>query len=73
MPTYAKYAADDTRTARRAAQDSVLRERHAAFDLQAQDRPAKFERFRFAVVGEGSRDANDNYRRGYDAVDWSRA
>lgn len=56
---------------RRAAQDAVLRERHAAFDLQAQDNHAKYERFRFSVVGEGSRDAHDNYRRGYEAIDWS--
>jgi len=57
---------------RKAATDAVMAERHAGFDLAAQDNTAKFERPSFSVVGEGSRSANDNYRRGYALIDWSK-
>lgn len=65
MPTYAEHAAAAERTMRRAAADTALRARHAQFDLQAQDQRHKHDRFKFAVVGEGSRSAQDNFRAGY--------
>ena len=60
------------RDVQRAADDAKLSERHAGFDLAAQDNTAKFERPSFAVVGEGTASANDNYRRGYSLIDWSK-
>lgn len=72
MATYAENAAARERAARKAAQDRMLDVRHAAFDQSAQDHHMKYERAHFAVVGEGSTSAIDNYRRGYDAIDWSR-
>ena len=56
---------------RKAATDRQLAERHAAFDLSAQDNHAKSERAYFSVVGEGSESANENYRQGYALIDWS--
>jgi hypothetical protein len=50
----------------RRSQDSVLAERHRGFDRSAQDQHAKSERAHFAVVGEGTRTAQDNYRAGWD-------
>ncbi len=57
--------------AKRKAQDAVMSERHHNFDLQAQDNVAKSERPHFAVVGEGTRSANDAFREGYDHINWS--
>ena len=66
----------DTRTdyetdVRRARDDTVLAERHAQYDLAAQDKTPKSARPHFAVVGEGSKNAGENFRRGYAALDWS--
>lgn len=72
MPTYAEYARRSEVRERRRKQDVRDAERHRGFDLAAQDSRMKYERFHFAVVGEGSQSANENYRRGYDAVNWSR-
>ena len=54
----------------RAVQDAVLAERHRAFTLSAQDHHAKSERAHFAVVGEGSRAAQDRYRTNYEQIEW---
>lgn len=70
---YRHYAAKRELASKRVAQDAAMRSRHAQFDLQAQDRTAKFERPSFIVVGEGSREANDSYSLGYDRIDWSAA
>jgi hypothetical protein len=40
-------------------------------DAQAQQVTMKYERPSFAVIGESSRAAQDAYRYGYDAIDWS--
>jgi len=45
--------------------------RHRGFDLSAQDRHAKYERAHFAVVGEGTRSACENFRHNFDLIDWS--
>ena len=55
----------------RAHSDTVMAERHAMFDAQAQDVHQKHERPRFAVVGEGTRSANEAYRRGYEQINWN--
>ncbi len=68
MATWAQHYAQADLKANRAAQDIVLRERHRAFDLQAQDRTPKSDRPHFAVVGEGSRAAQDRYRHNYDRI-----
>lgn len=68
MPTYAEHAHKRDLAARRAAQDRRDAQRHHAFDLSAQDTHMKYERAQFAVVGEGSRDAQDNYRRGWERI-----
>ena len=68
MPTYAQYQAQADLKANRAAQDTVQRERHRQFDLQAQDKTAKFERHHFAVVGEGSHSSQEAFRRNYDRI-----
>ena len=49
-----------------AASDAAMAERHAGFDLSAQDNHSKFERPHFAVVGEGTKSANDKYREGWE-------
>jgi hypothetical protein len=54
----------------RAAQDHMLAERHAGFDRAARDKTMKYERFSFAVIGEGSTSALSAYRRNYDSIDW---
>lgn len=72
MPTWAEHYAQADLKANRAAQDIVRRERHARWDLQAQDRTPKSARPHFAVVGEGSRASQEAYRRGYDAIVWRR-
>jgi len=72
MPTWGQHYADAERTVRRQAADTALRARHDQFDLQALDRTPKSARFHFAVVGEGSKSANDAYRRGYEAITWQR-
>jgi len=69
---YRHYAHQRDVAARRAGQDARDAARHAAFDLQAQDKTAKFERPVFSVVGEGSRAAQDAFRSNYDRIDWSR-
>lgn len=58
--------------AQRAAQDTVMSERHRCFDLKAKDKTAKYERYHFAVVGEGSKSSQENFRVGYSEIDWSR-
>jgi len=50
----------------RAVSDAVMNERHKMFDLQAKDNHMKYERAKFAVVGEGTRSAQENYRAGYE-------
>ena len=56
---------------RKADTDAVIAERHAGFDLAAQDITPKYHRPHFAVVGEGTKSATDNYRANYDRIDWS--
>jgi hypothetical protein len=68
MPTWGQHYADAERKLRREAADTALRARHDQFDLQAQDKTAKFERHHFAVVGEGSRSSQENYRQNYDRI-----
>jgi hypothetical protein len=68
MATYAEHAHRREVAARRRAQDARDAERHRQFDLQAQDKTAKFERPSFSVVGEGSRSAYDNYTRNYERI-----
>lgn len=67
MPTWGQHYADAERKVRRQAADAVLRARHDQFDLQALDKTPKSARFRWSVVGEGSRSANENY-----AIGWER-
>ena len=71
MATYAENAADRERADRRRAQDRLMAKRHYAYDLSAQDRHMKYERPQFAVVGEGTRTAQENYLQGYAQVAWS--
>lgn len=68
MPTYAENAHRREVAARRQRQDALDDQRHRTFDLQAQDRRHKFERPVFAVVGEGSRTAQENYRTNYSRI-----
>lgn len=51
---------------RKAASETEMTERHRQWDLQAQDNTAKFERPQFAVVGEGTKTAQDAYREGWE-------
>ena len=68
----ARRADTDTKfETRRAATDSQLAERHAGFDLAAQDRTPKYHRPHFAVVGEGTKSANRNYRANYGLINWA--
>jgi len=53
-------------TERKAAKEAVGAERHHGFDLSAQDNHSKFERPHFAVVGEGTKKAQDLYREGWE-------
>jgi len=53
------------------ASQAAADERHAGFDLSAQDNHSKFERPHFAVVGEGTKAAQDAYRENYDKINWS--
>ena len=57
---------------RKADTDAVIAERHAGFDLAAQDITPKYHRPHFAVVGEGSKTANTAYAENYDKIDWSK-
>ena len=68
MPTYADYAADRERAARKAAQDRHIDTLHARFDACAGEVRMKSERAHFAVGGEGTRSAQENFRRGYAAI-----
>jgi len=63
---------DAGRDVQRAVQDVQLAERHAGFDEQAKDNTMKYERPHFAVVGECSKSADDNFRRNYVNIDWSK-
>ena len=63
---------DGTLQERRRAHDKALREFTATMDVAAQDLRHKHDRFHFAVVGEGSRTAQERYSAGYEAIDWSR-
>ena len=65
MPTYAENAHRREIRERRVKQDRRDAARHAAFDLQAQDRTPKSARHHFAVVGEGSRSSQEAYRMGW--------
>jgi hypothetical protein len=56
----------------RRTQDAVLAERHAGFDRSAQDHHMKYERPSFSVVGEGTRQAQTAFARGYARIDWSK-
>ena len=73
MATYAEHAAIRERAARKAAQDRHHDALHARFDATAGEIRMKYERAHFAVVGEGTRSANENYRHGYDAIFGGRA
>jgi hypothetical protein len=66
MATWDKIYGQEALRRNRAAQDRLLVARHAAFDLQAKDITPKSDRPHFAVVGEGSRTAQDNYRAGWE-------
>lgn len=68
MPTYAETAAARERAARRARQDARDAARERAFDLSAQDTHMKYERASFAVVGEGTKAAQDAYRQGWERI-----
>ena len=57
---------DPNITAQRAVQDAVMAERHAGFDKSAKDVHMKYERPQFAVVGEGTKSAQDAYREGWE-------
>lgn len=59
------------RQAQRAVQDAAMSQQHHEFDLSAQDMHHKYERCHFAVVGEGTRSAQEAYRRGYDGINWN--
>jgi hypothetical protein len=72
MATYAKIQEQEALRRNRAAQDRLLVARHAAFDLQAKDITPKSDRPHFAVLGEGSRSANENFSRNYARIDWGR-
>lgn len=56
--------------ANRRAQDHVMAERHAGFNLAAQDNTMKYERPSFAVVGEGSKESSSAYRQNYSLIQW---
>jgi len=60
------------RDVQRAVQDAALAERHAGFDEQAKDNTMKYERPSFSVVGECSKSADDNYRKNYANINWSK-
>lgn len=68
MRDYHHYQARRERDEQRAVQDQRDASRHREFSLSAQDQHHKFERAHFAVVGEGSQTAQENYRRGYDRI-----
>lgn len=71
MPTYAENAARQERDAKRSAQDRRDAARHKGFDLSAQDTHHKYERYRFSVVGEGTRSATENFLTNYERIAWS--
>jgi len=48
-----------------------MAKQHHGFDLSARDTHAKYERAHFAVVGEGTRLACENFRHNFDLIDWS--
>jgi hypothetical protein len=56
--------------ANRHAQDHVMAERHAGFNLAAQDKRMKYERASFVVGGEGGKSAPLAYRTNYSLIDW---
>lgn len=41
------------------------------FDLQARDNTPKSDRPHFAVIGEGTARAYENFQRGFALIDWS--
>ncbi len=57
--------------ARVAVSEATMDERHRGFDLAAQDTTPKYHRSHFAVVGEGSKSANEAYAQNYALIDWS--
>lgn len=73
MPTWDQYYRAEETRAKRAVQDQFLRRQQREFDLAAQDKTPKSARHHWAVVGEGSAASQDNFRRNYDLIDWSRA
>jgi len=56
------------RDVQRAAQDVQLAERHAGFDLQAQDNTPKSARASFSVTTP----LGERYRENFDKIDWSK-
>ena len=63
---------DQTKKDRRvSASNRVMDARHRQWDLTAQDKTPKSARPHFAVVGEGSRTARENFLNGYRQIDWS--
>ena len=62
---------DPNLAARRAVQDTLREDQHRQWDLAAQDKTPKSARPHFAVVGEGSRTARENFLNGYRQIDWS--
>jgi head-tail adaptor len=72
VATYAEYAAARERAARKAAQDRHLATLQHRFDVTAGEVRMKYERASFAVVGEGTRSAQENYRAGWSRIFGSR-
>jgi hypothetical protein len=68
VPTYAENAARRERDARRRRQDARDDALTARFEATKHEYRAKFERLSFAVVGEGSRTSQENYRHNYDRI-----
>jgi len=64
------YYSDSELARNRKAQDKLMAERHRQFDLQAQENTPKHHRLHFAVVGEGTRTAQERYRTNYSLIDW---
>lgn len=68
MATYAENARKREIASRRRTQDARDAVLHRQFDLQAQDITPKSDRPHFAVVGEGSRAAQENFRLGWERI-----
>jgi hypothetical protein len=66
--TYRDYQRREQLATQRRAQDRRDAAQAAIFDLAAQDLHHKHDRPHFAVVGEGTRTAQDAYRAGWDRI-----